>query len=288
MAKIRVVDFEREPAYMNMATDEAIALNLKATTNKPIALKPKDKEEEEVGVLRFYTWPIETITIGRDQEVEPKDKPSLNIDLLRKYAFVRRPTGGTAILHDKDFTYSLSIKKEFLSENVLESYKQIVTGVLYGLTHLGLEAKFRDEKRERKTMSCYSNINPYDILVNGKKISGNAQSRDIDGIILQQGTILVKPYNSESMADIYSYKGEERTEFLDKTKNGIISLEEALERETNFKEIENHMLKGFGEAFEKLGITIKKGELKEEELEIASELKNVYLSERWNHEGKRK
>jgi lipoyl(octanoyl) transferase len=272
MKYVRVPDFEREPAYMNMATDEAIALSLKGT------------EGDEIGTLRFYTWPIKTITIGKEQSTS-----SLNIDVLRKYAFVRRPTGGTAILHDEDFTYSLAIKKGFLSENILGSYKQIVTGILHGLKHLGLEAKFRDEEMERKTASCYTNKNPYDILVNEKKISGNAQTRDIEGIVLQQGTIIVKPYDAESIAGIYDYNGEERKEFVDKTKSSIISLEEALGRKTNFAEVEQAFLKGFGKAFEKLGIILKAGELTEQEIELASTtLKNVYLSERWNYEGKRK
>jgi lipoate-protein ligase A len=86
---------------------------------------------------------------------------------------IRRQTGGGAVFHDKELTYSVILHK--YPQNILESYKLICSAIIDGLATVGIKSEFAP-------------LN--DILVNGKKISGNAQTRK-KNVLLQHGTILL-------------------------------------------------------------------------------------------------
>jgi lipoyl(octanoyl) transferase len=104
---------------------------------------------------------------------------------------VRRITGGKAVLHDKEITYSIIIDNELMPESVIESYKELSKGLLEGLKILGLNAVM-NEKVEKKEKSpvCFSDPSWYEIVAKGKKIIGSAQKR-VNGKILQHGAILI-------------------------------------------------------------------------------------------------
>ena len=94
--------------------------------------------------------------------------------------YVRRRTGGGAVYHDTygELTYSIVVDEDhrLVSEDFLETYRKLCSGLVLGLRLLGIPAEFKP-------------IN--DIVVHGKKISGNAQTRRMH-VILQHGTILRK------------------------------------------------------------------------------------------------
>jgi len=123
-------------------------------------------------VIRLYRWNPTAISIGYFQklqeEVDVDACKENNIDIVRRW------TGGGAVLHDEEITYSIIASEDLFPKNIIESYKVICGWVMDGLKRLGIESE-------------YHPIN--DILVNNKKISGNAQTRR-RGVLIQHGTIL--------------------------------------------------------------------------------------------------
>lgn len=160
MTIFRMIPFEYFNAYTNMALDEAIMESVRKGHSLP--------------TIRFYGWLPSAVSIGIFQgiknEVHLEETKKANVDV------VRRLTGGGAVYHDTfgEVTYSLIAPLELFPANIIESYRVICNDIIDTLDKLGINAEF-------------SPIN--DILVNGQKISGNAQTRR-NGILLQHGTIL--------------------------------------------------------------------------------------------------
>ncbi len=158
--KWRVVELETHDAYLNMALDEAVSEGIMNGSSQP--------------TIRFYTWKPGAVSIGYFQSM----KDEVNLDTCRELGidFIRRWTGGGAVYHDAEgeITYSLIAPASIFPRNVVESYRIICGWIVNGLKKLGVDAVF-------------SPIN--DVLVNGKKISGSAQTRR-GGILLQHGTVL--------------------------------------------------------------------------------------------------
>ncbi len=151
--KIRILETGNNVGSWNMAVDEFLLYNCK----EPI--------------LRIYGWSRPCISIGYFQnidEVDYKKCNDMNVDV------VRRITGGGAVFHDIELTYSF-VTKNF-PQSILESYKEISEVIIQALKNLGLDAKF-------------SPLN--DVTVDGKKVCGNAQTRK-NSTLLQHGTILLE------------------------------------------------------------------------------------------------
>ena len=157
--KFRLLPLTKKTGAEQMAIDEAI---LNARINKSVP-----------NTLRFYTWKPTCLTIGYFQSLEKEvdvDKSNeLNVDIVRRY------TGGGAVYHQHELTYSIVIDEESAGKEIIKSYEKICGALITGFKLLGFDAKFAP-------------IN--DIMINGKKVSGNAQTRR-NGIILQHGTILI-------------------------------------------------------------------------------------------------
>ena len=123
-----------------------------------------------VPVLRIYGWSRPCLSIGYFQsidEVDHKQSEKEGVDV------VRRITGGGSVFHDKEVTYSFVTKN--YPQNIMESYQEICKVIIATLKGLGFEAKF-------------SPLN--DIIIDGKKVCGNAQTRK-NNTLLQHGTILL-------------------------------------------------------------------------------------------------
>ncbi len=216
--------------------------------------------------LRFYEWRPSAVSIGYFQGVEQE----VDVDACRAKGVdvVRRLTGGGAVYHDREgeVTYSLIVPESYpgIPHKVLESYGVLCAGVVKGLAKLGLPAVFRP-------------IN--DILVNGKKISGNAQTRRFGGI-LQHGTILytVDPALMFSLLKVPNEK------LRDKIIAGVEERVTSITRELGPVDkavIVRALTAGFAEA---LAIELVEGELREEELILATRLRTErYGDTVWTH-----
>lgn len=241
--RLRLLDTKNSSAAMNMAIDEAVMLSGTPT-------------------LRFYGWEPPAVSIGYfqgiEQEVDLAACKRLGVDV------VRRLTGGGAVFHDKELTYSIIIpeKDNIVSRNILESYGQICGFVVEGLRKLGLPAEFKP-------------IN--DIVVNGKKVSGNAQTRR-GGMILQHGTVLLEA-DVKKMFSILKVPDEKiRDKMIAAVEERVTSVEREAKKKIGFKETKAAMIKAFKEGFD-----LAEGELSKEELGKAAELsKSKYSKREWN------
>jgi len=158
--KWRLIDFEYWNAWMNMAFDEAIGESVKAGSSPP--------------TIRFYGWNPSAVSIGCFQSLQ--DEVDLTACQREGVDFVRRRTGGGAVYHDKDgeITYSVIAPEEIMDKDINKAYATICGWIIDALDVLELSATF-------------AAIN--DILTDGKKISGSAQTRR-GGVFLQHGTLL--------------------------------------------------------------------------------------------------
>ncbi len=145
-------------ATENMAIDEAMMETVRTTG---------------VPTLRFYGWRPAAISLGYFQGLHEE----VDVDACRHAGvdIVRRMTGGGAVFHHKEITYSVLLPEAIVPKGINESYAVLCGALVTAFCSLGLDAKFAP-------------IN--DILVGDKKISGNAQTRR-QGVVLQHGTILM-------------------------------------------------------------------------------------------------
>lgn len=195
--------------------------------------------------LRFYTWDPPAVSIGRFQKVEN----SVDADACRKYGIdiVRRITGGRAVLHMKELTYSI-VSPSGLSlfpDDILGTYRVIAEGLLKGLKNLGLEAEMLSRscrnaglvKSRAKDPACFSSPSWYEIVVNGKKIIGSAQRR-VRGAFLQHGSILVS-YDPALEADVIRGGG---------SKDRVTCIENELGRQVSVEEVKTAFRLAFADS----------------------------------------
>jgi lipoate-protein ligase A len=171
-----VIDDQPRSGAANMAVDQAIAEACAAGDSLP--------------TLRFYQWKPPAVSLGRHQ-------PHAEIDLAAVtaagYEIVRRPTGGRAILHTDEFTYSVAAAQTEarLSGGVMDAYLNISNALLGGLARLGVTAqKAPASVRAGSDVSaaCFEVPSAYEITTGGRKLMGSAQSRRA-GYVLQHGSL---------------------------------------------------------------------------------------------------
>jgi lipoate-protein ligase A len=157
----------------NMAIDEALLEETAAGRSLP--------------TLRLYAWEPPTLSLGFAQPAADVDR-----DALRRlgWGLVRRPTGGRAILHTDELTYSITAPETdpLMQGGVLESYRRLSLGLLAGLRLLGVEVQADEGARGRAVRNpvCFEIPSQYEISAGGKKLIGSAQARRLGGV-LQHG-----------------------------------------------------------------------------------------------------
>jgi len=246
--KWRLLPLRVDDAFMSMAIDEAL-LRLNA-------------EGKSLNTIRFWRWLPSTVSIGCFQSVEREVDP----EVAKKYGVdvVRRITGGGAVFHDHDgeLTYSVVCRQDDVPDDIIESYKLICGGLVRGFERLGLRAEFKP-------------VN--DVHVNGRKISGSAQTRRW-GSVLQHGTVLIDP-DVRWMFELLKVSPEKISDkFIASVYERVTTVVRELGRKPSFEEVRKAMSEGFGMA---LDIDFVEGELTKEELELAEELKPKYTSDEW-------
>lgn len=234
-------------AYTNMALDKAIMVTA------------------EIPTVRFYQWHPPAVSVGCFQGLEEE----VDIEKCQKLgiSYVRRITGGGAVFHDKEITYSISIKEEnpFIPKDLSKSYETICGAVILGLRKLGLEAQ-------------YAPLN--DIIVGTKKISGCAQTRR-GGKLLQHGTILMK-VEPEKMFSVLKVPNEKiRDKLISNVKERVTSISVQLNRDVSRLQLTGALKRGFEEYF---GITFFEKGITEEENKLAQKIKEEQFSKKeWNY-----
>lgn len=227
----RYLDSGPDLGAHNMAVDEDLLARAKAGEKMP--------------VLRLYTWAPPAVSLGRFQ-----DGGTTGIaDACRKRGIdvVRRVTGGRAVLHNHELTYSVVSPAEnpLFPDDVLGTYKVIARGLLAGLRNLGIQAEMVSRsgwhadlvKKESKAPSCFSSPSWYEIVVKGKKIIGSAQRRE-RGAFLQHGSLLIDHDAALEAAVIPGGSGGHK----------VSTVNAELGRRAGLEEVKTAFLQGFSEA----------------------------------------
>ena len=274
MEEWRLLDTEYNSGYYNMAVDEAI---MKASRKK---LVPP--------TIRFYQWSPPALSLGYSQKgkevVDRKSCARSGVDV------VRRLTGGRTILHDDELTYSIVLReeKDILPDSIIKSYKVISRGMVKGLKKLNLPVElkpFDKNKKKEKGFSaaCFDAPSWYEVLADGKKLIGSAQTRR-KGIILQHNYI---PFTikADKIYSLLKMKGNNqeklRKRMIDKFQKKATALNTESEEVININELKKVLKKGWEEEFQ---VSLKWGELiPQEEKWIKQLVEKKYLTDEWNY-----
>ncbi|MBM7551224.1 lipoate--protein ligase family protein [Thalassobacillus pellis] len=233
-------------------------------------------------VLRFYGWSPAGLSIGYFQKVNGK----IDVDGVNRHGFelVRRQTGGRAVLHDQELTYSVIVSEDHpdMPKSVKEAYLVISKGLLHGFRNLGIQADFAiPEERLETTGSavCFEEPSWYELIVDGKKAAGSAQTRK-KGVILQHGSI---PFHVDDgkLFDMFLYpndrvKERARRAFGDKA----VAINEILTDPVDFNQVKDAFKRGFASG---LDIKLEPFELSSKQWEAVEKLADErYRNDSWN------
>lgn len=159
--------------------------------------------------LRFYGWSPACLSLGYFQAFEVVDRDGCReqgVDI------VRRPTGGRAILHDRELTYSLTLPARILGHDagILPSYYRISRALQAGLAQLGVTTTMAPASAASGVGEhgpiCFDRPSAHEILLQGRKLVGSAQVRRGDAL-LQHGSILIEPRIERLVACLRSGAG---------------------------------------------------------------------------------
>ena len=158
-------------------------------------LKWAEESLDHVTAVRFYRWSVPTISLGRNQKLQA----AINPEYCRQEAIpiVLRPTGGRAVLHHDEVTYSLASNDPgfFPLKDIGETYRLISTALQTGLERLGISIRLakgipesNSSSEDRVQHPCFASPSRYELLSGNSKIVGSAQRR-LRRSFLQHGSI---------------------------------------------------------------------------------------------------
>lgn len=173
----RLILDERRPAADNMAVDEAIMAACAAGDAPP--------------TIRIYDWSSPAISLGYFQSLE-KSRIDLEYCRERGIDLVRRPTGGRAVLHGHDVTFSVVVEESRVpTQGVLAGHMWIMRGVVRAFELLGVSAHLGPsgtDLRKASSGDCFAHVAECDVRSKGGKAAGAAQLRR-SGVLLEQGSV---------------------------------------------------------------------------------------------------
>jgi lipoate-protein ligase A len=247
----RLLITKKNTAARNMAIDRAV-LVLNSKGHVP-------------PTVRFFEWDPPAISIGYFQSLA--EEVDLNMCKKLGVDYVRRITGGGAVFHENELTYSIVIPESHkqIPKNIMDSYSRICGAIIKGLGNINID-------------SYYKPIN--DIIADSKKISGNAQTRKFK-TVLQHGTILLD-VDVEKMFSLLKVPNEKiRDKLIFDVKERVTSVNHILEYPVSFDKLAKSLKKGFEEEFD---INLIPGNLTDEEEKLTNRFEKVIFgSKEWNH-----
>ena len=257
--------------YYNMAMDEALLNFVSRGEIDP--------------VIRFYTWNPATLSIGYFQRLQKE----IDIEKVNEKGFglVRRQTGGRGVLHDKELTYSVIVPESHpnMPSTITEAYRVISQGLLEGFKNLGFETYFavprskeeREKLKQPRSSVCFDAPSWYELVVEGRKIAGSAQTRQ-KGVILQHGSIL-QDIDIDELFDMFIFKNDR---LKAKMKEAFVEKAVAINDISETHITLSEMAKAFEEGIKTgLNIEFKPLELSEQQLAEVKELEEKYRSDDW-------
>jgi len=212
----------------------------------------KNNMEDEV-VFRLYRWDPYCISLGVNQPIN-----SINSELARRenIDIVIRPTGGRAVLHAEELTYSIIYPLDS-SSSAKDIYYQINLALLKGLkiydsrlSSFELENQqpnFAEIYRQENNAICFAVTAKCEIKFSGKKVVGSAQKK-FDKVVLQHGSILCGPYH-KSITHYLNLADEKKEELAKEIECNTIELGEILNEKIDYSRLMLSLCKGFEEHY---------------------------------------
>lgn len=244
------------PGAWNMAVDEAALEHIQRGESPP--------------TLRLYAWEPACLSLGQAQPFADVDLARLN---QRGWDVVRRATGGRAILHTDELTYSVTAPADEprVAGTLLEAYNRLAGALLAAVQELGLAVEVkagRETGNGNPNPVCFEVPSAYEITVNGKKLIGSAQARKKDGV-LQHGSLPLTGDLARICQALAFTDEAARQQAAARLLARAATVESALGRAVAWETA----ARAFICAFEtRLGLTFERGELSASELRRADEL----------------
>lgn len=259
-------------AGKNMAIDEAILISHDTGSVPP--------------TLRVYGWQQPTLSLGYAQKI----KSDVNLDACHQYGvkIIRRPTGGRAVLHDNEVTYSV-IMPTLLPDGtttLTEHYRLIGKALATTLSYLGLPVRLtRPERsvtsRQSPSPACFTALSRYELSVAGKKLVGSAQKR-AQHALLQHGSI---PFilDRQLLFNCLNVLPEHRQELIQEAQTTMTAVQEVTTSPLQWTDLYRSLRDGFSQTF---GGDWADAPLTAAELALAQHLYDTkYSTAEWNLEG---
>lgn len=260
----------------NMAIDEAMLYAL--------------AEGHGLPTIRFFQWQPPCLSLGYNQHWQEVDEAACR---RLGYTWTRRPTGGKAILHTDEVTYSLIIPQDDprVQGGIVESYRILSQGLLRGLEKLGVQAgqatgedlaannsKGADARPNRAGPVCFDTPSRYEITWQGKKLIGSAQLRR-KKVVLQHGSLPLHGDLNRIIA-VLAFSDEERAVQAELLPQRATTLEQALGRVLSFDQVAAALAEGFAQQF---NLTLQEMPLTDREQSLVDKLRaEQYANDRWN------
>lgn len=251
-----LVDTEPRDGPWNMALDETLMESVAGGDSAP--------------VLRLYQWNPPCLSLGRRQPLAGVDTTRLRTD---GYDIVRRETGGWAILHTDELTYSVTISPTDPRADgpILDAYRKLSQGLVDGLALLGVSAAMKPASASgthNLSAACFEVPSAYEITASGRKLIGSAQARP-NGKVLQHGTLPLVG-DIARVTRYLTFADEAARESLAAQLHAhAATLAEVAGREITFVEAAEAISRGFAQA---LNVTLEPGALTADEKRRAAAL----------------
>ncbi len=269
-AEWRVILHRDAPGSSNMAVDEAIMDAVCAGNAPP--------------TLRFYGWSPPCLSLGYAQ-------PAGDVDFTRLaglgWDVVRRLTGGRAILHADELTYSIAVPASDprVAGDIVASYRRLSAGLMAGLDRLGASVRAdpaASGARGFKGPVCFEVPSDYEITAGGRKLIGSAQTRRSGGTIVLQHGALPLYGDVARICEVLAFDGEAGREAArERVRGRAITLEAALGERVTFDHAAGAMAAGFAAA---LNLDLTPGDLTPGERAAAERLQaEKYATSTWTH-----
>lgn len=259
--------FQNHNIFENMAIDEAVFRETIKNKKSP--------------TIRFYDSHPAAVSIGYFQNA----KKEVNIEKCKKAGvdIVRRMTGGRAVFHYNEITYSVVAgdREKAFPSDIAGTYKVISKCIVRGLAYLGINANLDEDGRiltkEKSDSFCFSVSSKNELLVGGRKICGSAQARKRGGF-LQHGSMLLALDPEKTASFLLPARTPEQLDKLSKSVTAVnIEIASVVEK----SEIYFKLIKGF---IEELGVNLEEETLTPAEEKLKNELMKKYTDVNWNIE----
>ncbi|MEW6567489.1 MAG: lipoate--protein ligase family protein [Chloroflexota bacterium] len=247
----RLIQTPAAPGAQNMALDQALLEAIASSQGPP--------------TLRLYTWDPPCLSLGHAQ-------PTADIDLNRLTAlgwdWVRRPTGGRAILHTHELTYAVVLPADhpLVGGGVLDAYRRLSQGLATALLDLGVPVEIHRTPAaaaDRANPVCFEVFSVYELTVQGRKLVGSAQVRRGGGV-LQHGSLPLTGDVSRICQALRYPDEEARAAAAARLQQRAATLEACLGRQPTWEEVAQAVVGGFARA---LRLELVPGECTAEEAE---------------------